>query len=263
MDRTTAVDRTTRAREWLDLVATLLSGPLTELPEERIAAQLQATFGLLATAYNYREPGRVAVQRMWPPDEQFSGHRAEVDHWSIYCAPTGHPVLRYYLATGDCRALQVADVPERFADGKVQGSWREVAGPWGAPSQLALPVHMGPHSHRAFVMGRAVPFTPDEVDLAEILQRLLRGLDRQVMVTGTRFDGGAREVATSLNLTPRELAVLGQLADGHTAAAIGRRLLITERTVHKHLERLYTKLGVGDRLAAVLRAQRLGLLPAR
>jgi DNA-binding CsgD family transcriptional regulator len=256
------VDRVTSEREWLDLVADLLSVPLAELPEERIAAQLQATFGLLATAYNYREPGRIAVQRMWPPDEEFSGHRAEVDHWSVHCAPTGHPVLRYYLATGDCRALQVADVPERFADEAVQGSWREVAGPWGAPSQLALPVHMGPHSHRAFVMGRAEPFTPDEVHLAEILQRLLRGLDRQV-TAGKRFDGGAREVATSLHLTPRELAVLGLLADGLTAAAIGRKLLITERTVHKHLERLYTKLGVSDRLAAVLRAQRLGLLPAR
>jgi DNA-binding CsgD family transcriptional regulator len=255
------VDSTDHEREWLELVADLLSVPLTELPEERIAAQLQGTFGLLATAYNYREPGHIAVQRMWPPDEQFSGHRAEVDHWSVYCAPTGHPVLRYYLATGDGRAMQVADVPEQYADETVQGSWREVAGPWGAPSQLALPLHMGPHSHRAFVMGRAEPFTPDEVRLAEILQRLLRGLDRQITVAGPRFDGGAREVATSLHLTPRELAVLGQLADGLTAAAIGRKLLITERTVHKHLERLYTKLGVGDRLAAVLRAQRLGLLP--
>jgi DNA-binding CsgD family transcriptional regulator len=254
------MDRTTREREWLDLVADLLSVPLTELPVERIAAQLQVTFELLATAYHYREPGGSAVQRMWPPDEGFSGHRAEVDHWSVNCAPTGHPVLRYYLATGDGRALQVADVPERFADAAVQGNWREVAGPWGAPSQLALPVHMGPHSHRAFVMGRADPFTPDEVRLAEILQRVLRGLDRQVAIAGMRFEGGAREVATSLHLTPRELAVLGQLADGLTAAAIGRKLLITERTVHKHLERLYTKLGVGDRLAAVLRAQRLGLL---
>jgi DNA-binding CsgD family transcriptional regulator len=254
------VDRTTREREWLDLVADLLSAPLTELPEEQIAARLQVTFGLLATAYNYREPGHVAVQRIWPPDEQFSGHRAEVDQWSVYNAPTGHPVLRYYLATGDCRAMQVADVPERYADETVQGSWREIAGPWGAPSQLALPVHMSPHGHRAFVMGRAEPFRPGEVQLAEILQRLLRGLDRQITAAGARFDGGAREVATSLRLTPRELAVLGHLADGLTAAAIGRKLLITERTVHKHLERLYTKLGVGDRLAAVLRAQRLGLL---
>jgi DNA-binding NarL/FixJ family response regulator len=66
-----------------------------------------------------------------------------------------------------------------------------------------------------------------------------------------------------MHLTPRELAVLGELADGLPAATIGRKLLITERAVHPHLERLYTKLGVGDRLAAVLQAQRLGLLPVR
>ncbi|MHA6796634.1 LuxR C-terminal-related transcriptional regulator [Pseudonocardia bannensis] len=50
------------------------------------------------------------------------------------------------------------------------------------------------------------------------------------------------------------------LAQGLTALAIGRRLAIAERTVHKHLQRTYAKLGVTDRLSAVLRAQRLGLL---
>ncbi len=257
------MDHATREREWLDLVADLLSAPLTELPEERICAQLQVTFGLLATAYHYREPGRLAVQRIWPSDEQFSGHRAEVDHWGVHCSATGHPVLRYYLATGDCRAMQVEDVPERFADKAVRGSWEEVAGPWGAPSQLALPVHAGPQSHRALVLGRADAFTPGEVRMAMSLQRLLRGLDRQVTAIGRRVEGSARDVATSLHLTPRELAVLALLAEGLTAAAIGRRLLITERTVHKHLERVYTKLGVGDRLAAVLRAQRWGVLVGR
>ncbi|TWF76463.1 regulatory LuxR family protein [Pseudonocardia hierapolitana] len=256
------MDRT-RERSWLGLVGDLLSAPLTELPDERIAAQLHASFGLLAAAYNYREPGRGAVQRVWPRGEQFCGHRAEVDHWGACCVPACHPILRYYLATGDWRAIQVADVPARFADEAAQASWREVAVSWGVPSQLALPLHVGQHSHRAFVLGRADPFTPDEVQLALTVQHLLRGLDRQVVAARTGFGGGARDVATSMHLTPRELAVLGELADGLTAAAIGRKLLITERTVHKHLERLYTKLGVGDRLAAVLQAQRLGLLPVR
>jgi hypothetical protein len=42
---------------------------------------------------------------------------------------------------------------------------------------------------------------------------------------------------------------------------IARMLCATfARTVHKHLERIYGKLGVNDRLAAVLEARRLGLV---
>jgi DNA-binding NarL/FixJ family response regulator len=62
-------------------------------------------------------------------------------------------------------------------------------------------------------------------------------------------------------LTAREGEVLRLLAEGLTAAAIGRRLGISERTVHKHKERVYAKLGASDRLMAVLLAQRHGLLP--
>lgn len=61
-------------------------------------------------------------------------------------------------------------------------------------------------------------------------------------------------------LTGREAAVLDLLARGLTAAAIGRRLGISTRTVHRHQGHLYRKLGVSDRLVAVLRAQALGLL---
>jgi ATP/maltotriose-dependent transcriptional regulator MalT len=42
---------------------------------------------------------------------------------------------------------------------------------------------------------------------------------------------------------------------------VARRLVVAERTVHKHLERVYAKFGVSDRVSAVLRAQRIGLLP--
>lgn len=52
-------------------------------------------------------------------------------------------------------------------------------------------------------------------------------------------------------LTEREKEILAALADGHTAHAIARRLTISERTVHKHLEHLYAKIGVHDRLEAV------------
>jgi len=51
-------------------------------------------------------------------------------------------------------------------------------------------------------------------------------------------------------LTPRELEVLFWLARGKSNAEIGAILLIASATVNKHLERIYPKLGVENRVAA-------------
>ena len=45
-----------------------------------------------------------------------------------------------------------------------------------------------------------------------------------------------------------------------TVEGLAARLSISPRTVHKHQEHLYRKLGAVDRLSAVLSAQRLGLI---
>ncbi|URM88749.1 helix-turn-helix transcriptional regulator [Streptomyces sp. MRC013] len=72
--------------------------------------------------------------------------------------------------------------------------------------------------------------------------------------------GGAAAPPAEYGLTPREHAVLLALAEGLPATAVARRLGISARTVHKHLQNLYRKLGAADRLSAVLRAQEAGLL---
>nr|WP_269811082.1 LuxR C-terminal-related transcriptional regulator [Kineosporia rhizophila] len=61
-------------------------------------------------------------------------------------------------------------------------------------------------------------------------------------------------------VTSRELEVLSLVAAGLTAAAVARRCGISTRTVHKHLEHAYTKLGCHDRLSAVLQLRDAGLL---
>ena len=63
-------------------------------------------------------------------------------------------------------------------------------------------------------------------------------------------------------LTAREGEVLALLADGLSNAAIARSLLIGEATVKSHLLRVFAKLGVDTRTAAVTRAMALGLLAA-
>jgi DNA-binding CsgD family transcriptional regulator len=54
--------------------------------------------------------------------------------------------------------------------------------------------------------------------------------------------------------------MLRLLAEGLTAESIGRRLGVSRHTVRKHLEHVYRKLGVTDRLVAVREARAQGLL---
>ena len=58
-------------------------------------------------------------------------------------------------------------------------------------------------------------------------------------------------------LTGREQEVLQWLGKGKTDKDIGVILSISPRTVHKHLQRIYEKLGVENRTAAVVRAAHL------
>jgi DNA-binding CsgD family transcriptional regulator len=51
-------------------------------------------------------------------------------------------------------------------------------------------------------------------------------------------------------LTPREVEVLAWVAQGKTSAETALIIGIRPRTVDKHLERIFTKLGVENRTAA-------------
>lgn len=63
-------------------------------------------------------------------------------------------------------------------------------------------------------------------------------------------------------LTDRELEVLQLLAAGMANAEIAERLVIAVGTVKSYTANIYGKLGVRNRLQAVVRAQELGLLPS-
>lgn len=62
----------------------------------------------------------------------------------------------------------------------------------------------------------------------------------------------------STALTPREREVLRWLSAGKTDADIAALLSISPRTVNKHLEHIYVKLGVETRTAAVMRVLATG-----
>jgi DNA-binding NarL/FixJ family response regulator len=61
-------------------------------------------------------------------------------------------------------------------------------------------------------------------------------------------------------LTPRELEVLGLLAQGRSNPQIAQELVISRATAKTHVERIIGKLGVSDRTQAALRAIESGLV---
>jgi len=70
---------------------------------------------------------------------------------------------------------------------------------------------------------------------------------------GTGPAPAGRRTADELPLSPRELDVLRLVAEGGTDAQIARRLGLQTATVSKHLTRIYARLDVPNRAAAVRR----------
>ncbi|MGY1731120.1 LuxR C-terminal-related transcriptional regulator [Geodermatophilus sp. SYSU D01045] len=150
-------------------------------------------------------------------------------------------------------------------------SWRRspargvIASVCGWDQVVSLPLRGGPAEVCGFAFGRPRrDFTAADLALLGDVAPVLRALDRHVRTVRAWQDGAGdgHEPARAAGLTCRETAVLVCLAEGLTATATAHRLGCSTRTVTTHAARLYRKLGVHDRLTAVLEAQRRGILAA-
>lgn len=169
-----------------------------------------------------------------------------------------HPLTRFHARVGSATPALMVDA--------LRSGLGLLPSTMGVIERLGLSVHqlsvpLGPMTaaspYTGWVLVSDHPITQRAVEAMTVFQPLLRALDRHVAALATV--GEAEELCP---LTPRERVVLQLLADGLTAQAIATRLAVSKRTVHKHLEHLYRKLGTADRLAAVLRAPGRGWLHA-
>lgn len=241
-----------RCAEWLDLAVSLCRNPAARFPRAAVADQLAETYGC-SVSWNWLEADGSYGFEMRDPIPGFPSEE-EAIRWSTEGIPH-HPVLRWYAVTRQTTPMSIGRVPTQVAPRL--DLIHELLGPRGLEQQLSIPYRLGAGTHRAFVLARPDEDFPDDLfDAARFIQPLIAMLDRQATTLAR-----AGQHLGDLDLTGRELAVLQLLREGLTASAIGHRLLISPRTVHTHLRSIYRKLGVADRMQAVLVAHELGLLP--
>ena len=102
----------------------------------------------------------------------------------------------------------------------------------------------------------AVALVLKEAPLADLVRALEAALEGVVYLDPALGWAGP-QVET---LTPRELDVLRQLAEGLQHEQIGSRLGITAETVRSHVRKASSRLGATTRTQAVATALRLGLI---
>ena len=140
---------------------------------------------------------------------------------------------------------------------QLAGDWAQASAAWtkiGCPYEAALALADADEEgalRRALDELHALGAQPAAAIVARRLRkRGARGLPR-----------GPRPMTRQnpSNLTPRELEVLGHVAQGLSNAQIAERLVLSEKTVDHHVSAILRKLGVRTRGQASVEAVRLGL----
>lgn len=74
------------------------------------------------------------------------------------------------------------------------------------------------------------------------------------------FDGNP-QAQSALGISPRELAVLREIAAGRSNKEIAAHLNVSPNTIKTHAARLFEKLGAKRRTDAINKARELGIVP--
>jgi DNA-binding CsgD family transcriptional regulator len=181
-----------------------------------------------------------------------------------------HPIVVHRRRTADSRVLAISDFLTR-RQLRGLGLYQELFGPMGIEFAVSVPLRVGP------VKTLTVGLTREHSDFSGPERRLLEWLRPHLAQayrnaeTISRFhrdrargrraseglpmgptDGGPTGFG-GLGLTPRERDVVTWLVQGKSNEEIATILSARPRTVAKHLERMYQKLGVESRTAAVSR----------
>ena len=117
---------------------------------------------------------------------------------------------------------------------------------------ISIPVGFDGVLARVIVCRRGQGFSDGEIDAARILQPVIAGCLRQAMVMERlAADPLGEEAMRERGLTAREAQIFCRLAAGSTSQAVGQELGISVRTVEKHVQNIYARIGARNRAEAI------------
>jgi DNA-binding CsgD family transcriptional regulator len=174
-----------------------------------------------------------------------------------------NPLMRRYLETFDARPYRFSDVISTEEYHRLD-LYREVYAPLAVEHQMAFILPATPGRVIAIALSRGDPdYSDDERELVERARPfLIQAWRNAIEHTALRDEVAARAPGSRLpssvpagafaehGLTARETDVLVLVARGRSNRDTAAILGISPRTVQKHLENCFRKLGVSDRSAA-------------
>jgi DNA-binding CsgD family transcriptional regulator len=224
-------------------------------------------YGMLDSLHRVLPSDYVSLNDVGPtPDQVVAIMKPEVP--AMYGAWTEHahenPLLRQHLATHDGRAYRFSDVISQ-AEFRELPLYREVYAPMGVEHQMAFTLPGSSDRVLAIALSRGErDYSDAERDFANaarpfLIQSYLNALAHHAARSSTFLGASApsREALCATGLTLREAEVVRLVALGRSNNHVAAELGISDRTVGKHLEHSFRKLGVRDRSTAAARAWEL------
>jgi DNA-binding NarL/FixJ family response regulator len=174
------------------------------------------------------------------------GHARAVQASTIGLDATGRMMLATDLAG---RFLWCTPLAET-AIGRLEPGWRSDSGQ--LPDMVRQTVERLLQRRDTPGTSLRIDWRLDDSEYALELVLIAHYRDNEVLIRLNQFDpeGDAARLQARLGLTEREAEVLLWISYGKSNADISDVLEISPRTVQKHLERIYEKLGVETRAAA-------------
>jgi DNA-binding CsgD family transcriptional regulator len=246
----------------LDFVRQLNAiGRMDEFPRQAIAG-IGALIESDILTYNEIDTLRQRAYFIQEPAAAISGAQAGTFERLAY----QHPLISHYAKTRESRPRKISDFLS-LAEFRRLDLYQEFFRHVAVNYQMAVTIP----SSKALVIGIAANRTRrdfserDRSVLDLVRPHLAQAYRNAVERTALRERADAAEralwssPATGLaSLTRREHGVLVLVADGKTNLQIADRLVLSPRTVQKHLEHIYDKLGVRSRTAAAMKLASTG-----